>query len=1010
MLKYIIMKLKELLELSKGSCYIHGLWGSARGWFLNEWVKYYKRPILIITKGPYAAEEIFLDLKTFSKQDIAIFPEAEPEVLDSLGQRWQVLECIPSVIVTSIRAVRQGVIPPSEISNIRIGLNIGAKIVRIELFRWLLENGYERADCAEVKGEFAHRGGIIDIYPVNSDLPVRIELNSDVIESVRSFHPQSQCSLPKGKIPSYIYPIKNKNINDSLVTFDEYLSRDAVIVLDDLNEDIEFDTMDKMVLNSLVKADNGLSAGTHSLHHISVEKMGIDMLTVARERISKQLSDWVKWEYKVYIWCNNIGERERLEEMLKDRGYIDKLHLGIGHISRGFLYPDERLVVVSDEEIFGRYKIRLPVRKLKGYTAPIKQFAELRTGDYVVHIDQGIGRYLGIKKEKGREMMVIQYADKARLYIPISDAYLIEKYIGFGRRPPKLSSLSGSRWMKTKIKIEHMLMDTAAELLDIQAKRQAVPGTAFAEDTLLENEMEDAFIYEETADQLQAVQEVKKDMQRPMPMDRLICGDVGYGKTEVAIRAAFKAVMNGMQTAVLVPTTILAQQHYRTFSDRLADYPVFIEMLSRFRTVQQQKKIIQKLAEGRVDIIIGTHRLIQPDVKFKNLGLVIIDEEQRFGVRHKERFKKMRSLVDVLTLTATPIPRTLYMSLAGIKDMSVINTPPQDRLAVKTIIIEYNEQIIREAVLKEINREGQVYFLHNRVENIDKVAERLQRLIPEARFLTAHGQMDGELLEAIMNKFVEGKANVLVCTTIIQSGMDIPNVNTIIINDADRFGLADLYQLRGRVGRFDRQAYAYLMLSHSRILISSAQKRLKAIQDFSQLGSGFKIAMQDLEIRGAGNILGAQQHGYIQAVGFELYCKLLRVNILKLQGKPVENIYEVKLDIGVDGYIPMEYIPADRIRIEFYKRLAGAIQIKELEGIKAELVDRFGLLPKSVNALLDIAEIKLLARKAGIKKIKKIADNKILITGIDGKSIIYKIFGKGELQWFKEKIYDIMSL
>lgn len=1041
------MNLNKLLELTKEPDCIQGLWGSAKGWFLSEWARCYKRPAIILCKGPLEAEAVFYDLQTFYGKDVVLFPEEETGNLDLIGERWCVLENPASLIVTTIHAVKQLVVPPEKLPQIRFGLKTKDNIIRKELFKWLIDNGYDRTDTVEYKGEFAHRGGIIDIYPPNSDWPLRIELIGDVIESIRPFHPQTQCSLPRTffdnsntnnlnveshtkvrglpeeEAPTFIYPVILKKNSDEYVYLEQYLPKNGVIVLNDLEEDIpEFPERELMTLTGLTKDLSKISVQIQSLEHLTTEKKTPDMLTVARKRTFLQISRWCEEGYSVNVYCNNKGEKERLEELLKEHKIkITKtMNICIGRISSGFMYSFEKLVVISDEEIFGRYKVRLPRRKFKGYGAPIKEFSELKPGDYVVHVNHGIGKYLGLKKEKQGEMLVIQYANKAKLYVPIDEIQLVERYMGLGGRIPKLNILGGTRWMKTKIKVERALMDVASELLNIQAKRQSLPGISFSKDVLWQKEMEDAFIYEETPDQLQAAVEVKRDMEQKRPMDRLLCGDVGYGKTEVAIRAAFKAVMDGKQVAVLVPTTILAQQHYRTFSERLADYPVSVEMISRFRTNKEQKAIIETVAKAKIDILIGTHRIIQQDIKFKELGLVIIDEEQRFGVRHKEKLKRLRAIVDVLTLTATPIPRTLYMSLVGIRDMSVINTPPQDRLAVKTILLESNDKVIREAITREIRREGQVYFLHNRVETIDKVADKLKKLVPEAKFLIAHGQMDEDLLALVMDEFVQGRVDVLVCTTIIQSGLDIPNVNTIIIDRADRFGLADLYQLRGRVGRFRHQAYAYLLLPENKVLVSAAKKRLKAIQDFSHLGAGFKIAMQDLEIRGAGNLLGHQQHGHIQAIGFDLYCKLLHRNVLKLQGKTVKESYEVLLDLDFNGYISVEYIPSDRIRIKFYKRLAGVLDDSELDTIIDEFKDRFGKLPESVKVLLEIIRIKLFAMKLRVKEIRVI-NNKLNILFLCGRRMVFDMSevkdksspcaqGLDKLGWLKKKIYGIMPL
>lgn len=983
------MNLSNLLKLASGSCQVRGLCGSAKGWFFSKWYEFYKRPLVIVTKGPREAEAWEEDLNTFGCPDIGVLSSWETD------ERWNILERIPTFLVISIDVFNHKVIPPGKLPSVRYEIKDG----RDNLIKWLVENGYERTDVVDLKGEFSHRGGIVDVFPPNMDLPIRIEFFGDNVESIRLFNPQTQCSLKDGQVPRYIYPVDEARIyKDALVSIEEYMPGDTVIVMDECSVRTEREAIQ---LSELAIGEN--MVGIQSLQYLSIPKRSPDLLAMARERVFSEISAWIRNGYKIYAYCNNEGEKKRLEEWLKEKG-ISGMIIGIGRISGGFVYPDEKLVVISDEEIFNRYKVKLPRRRFKGYGVPIREFTELQPGDYVVHVDHGIGKYLGVQREGDKEMLVIQYAEKAKLYVPMKDAYLVERYMGLGGRPPRLNQLGGKKWMRTKLKVERALRDMAGELLDLQAKRKALAGFAYPPDTPWQKEMEDSFIYEETPDQLIAIQEVKRDMESPYPMDRLICGDVGYGKTEVAIRAAFKAVMAGKQVAVLVPTTVLAQQHYRTFTDRLADYPVVVEMLSRFRSDKEQQDVVNGLAEGKVDIVIGTHRLIQPDVKFKDLGLVVIDEEQRFGVRHKEWLKKMKELVDVITMSATPIPRTLYMSLTGIRDMSAINTPPQDRLAVQTILAEYDERLIREAILREINREGQVYFLHNRVETIDMVASRLEKLVPEARFLVAHGQMDEELLAMVMDDFVQRKADVLVCTTIIQSGLDIPNVNTIIIDRADTFGLADLYQLRGRVGRYKHQAYAYLLLSKDKALTSDAKKRLRAIQDFSHLGAGFKIAMQDLEIRGAGNLLGPQQHGYIQAVGFEMYCRLLQRNILRLQGKEVEEPYEVRIE-GLDfGYIPVKYIPSDRLRIDFYKRIATEFDI---DAIERELIDRFGPLPQNLIQLLDVARIRVCAMKKKIKEIR-VYNDKISILWLDGRRIIEDVQGD-KLKWLKKEVCGIIS-
>jgi transcription-repair coupling factor (superfamily II helicase) len=771
-----------------------------------------------------------------------------------------------------------------------------------------------------------------------------------------------------------------------------------------------------------------------------------------RREFFAQLHRWLRQDYVIHVICNNDGERERFEEIWKESGFEPEknLRLHLGTLSRGFISDELKRVIVTDAEIFGRYRIQRP-RKLKSPHALAARsaldidFTDLEEGDLVVHLQYGIGKFLGLKNLPTStkssapagaapaeiECLVIEYAaanpddEPPKLYVPVSEAHLVSKYVGAGKAHPPLNTLGGTRWMKAKEQAQHAVRDVAAELLRIQAARETQVGHPFKADTNWQREFESAFIYEETPDQVTAIAQTKTDMEKPKPMDRLICGDVGFGKTEVAIRAAFKAVMDGRQVAVLVPTTVLAQQHFNNFRERMADYPVRIELLSRFRTKREQARVVKDLAAGSVDIVIGTHRIVQDDIAFKDLGLVVIDEEQRFGVLHKEKFKRLRTLVDVLTLSATPIPRTLYLALTGARDMSTIQTPPHDRLPVETIVMEYDERVIRDAILREISRGGQVFFLHNRVMTIDTMRAKLQALVPNARLVVGHGQMDADTLEEVMASFVDGKADVLLSTTIIESGLDIPNANTIIIDCADRFGLSDLYQLRGRVGRYKHQAYAYLMLPRHARLLTDVRKRISAMKQYASLGSGFKIAMRDLEIRGAGNLLGAEQSGHITAVGFELYCQLLKQSVSSLKGEKIKQRVEVsvkldflemnagrssdnsdptivpsplppaapKLDKGGSGGrgegqgevrvrhagLPANYITESHHRIEIYRKLAQANEKTALENLQKELRDRFGPIPPPVELLLQIGELKILAADKSVTAIE-VADDKLMLT------------------------------
>ncbi|MFS8665628.1 MAG: transcription-repair coupling factor, partial [Limnochordales bacterium] len=639
-------------------------------------------------------------------------------------------------------------------------------------------------------------------------------------------------------------------------------------------------------------------------------------------------------------------------------------------LSAGCEVPELKLLLLTELEIFGQRKVRRRPRPKGGTAARLE---ELKVGDLVVHVNHGIGRYMGVETLQiggvHKDYLVVHYAGDDKLYVPTEQVDLLQKYIGVDGQAPRLSKLGGGDWARVKKRVTESVKELAEGLLKLYAEREALPGYAFSKDGVWMQEFEEQFPYEETPDQWRAIQEVKADMERPRPMDRLLCGDVGFGKTEVAMRAAFKAVVDAKQVAVLVPTTILAQQHLRTFRDRFAKYPVRIEALSRFQSPAEQAKILKGLADGTVDIVIGTHRLLSKDVKFKDLGCVIIDEEQRFGVAQKERLKELRRSVDVLTLSATPIPRTLHMALVGVRDMSVIETPPEDRFPIRTYVVEYNEELVREAILRELARGGQVYFVHNRVQDIERFGERLRELVPEARIAIAHGQMDEDLLERVMLDFLNGEIDVLLCSTIIETGMDIANVNTLIVDEADRLGLAQLYQLRGRVGRSNRVAYAYFTYRRDKILTEDAEKRLQAIREFTELGSGFKIALRDLEIRGAGNLLGPEQHGHIASVGFELYCKLLEEAVREVKGEVVQEPPEPVIDLNVDAYVSDDYVPDPQRKVEVYKKVVAIRRAEDVADLQEELEDRFGPVPGPVRNLLAVARIKALARELGVASI-----------------------------------------
>ena len=1045
-----------------------------------------QRPIVVVTDLLKTQESFQQDLETWLAPEQPLFYPAW-EVLphenklphsDTITDRLQTLVTLANhseasnfqfpIAATSVTALLQKTFTPDSLRSRLRTLARGEGIAPLDLVEWLEEQGYEPEAQVTQKGELALRGGILDVFPLTSPWPVRLEFFGDELESLRYFDPATQIS--REEITAVTLPpagelaiLKREKDRDLHVALPQSSSRASenrgafATLLDFLPANTLFILCEPESLD--LRADEYAlqvqgedpffipwpqfreAAAARSLTFLELSEAATEdepgecfnlefasldayrplaerapdpqVAEAQRREFFGQLHRWVRQSYAVHVFCNNDGERQRFLEIWKDfdsgaeRNGSPVMHLG--SLARGFISDEAKLVVITDAEIFGRYKIQRP-RRLKSPHALATRsaldidFTELEEGDLVVHLQHGIGRYLGLKnlpaaaskteigarntEQQATECLVIEYAPSdptqsaPKLYVPVTESHLVSKYVGAGKIRPPLNTLGGTRWQKAKEHAERAVRDVASDLLSIQAARESQEGHAFKLDTPWQREFEGSFIFEETPDQLRAIQETKTDMERPKPMDRLICGDVGFGKTEVAIRAAFKAVMDGRQVAVLVPTTVLAQQHFNTFRERMADYPVKIELLSRFRTRRQQQRVIQDLAAGAVDIVVGTHRLIQSDVVFKDLGLVVIDEEQRFGVMHKEKFKMLRKLVDVLTLSATPIPRTLYLALTGARDMSSIQTPPHDRLPVETIVTQYDERPIRDAILRELNRGGQVFFLHNRVLTIHTMEQKLRTLVPQARIVVGHGQMHADDLEEVMTKFVNGEADILLSTTIIESGLDIPNANTIIIDRADRFGLSDLYQLRGRVGRYKHQAYAYLLLPRHARLLTDVRKRISAIKQYSTLGSGFKIAMRDLEIRGAGNLLGSEQSGHITAVGFELYCQLLKQSVASLKGEKVKPRVEVqvRLDfLGDAAALPETYATEPQHRIEIYRKLAQATDKPALETLQKELRDRFGPMPVAVELLLLVAELKILAGEKGIT-VMEVKEDKLMLT------------------------------
>jgi len=901
----------------------------------------------------------------------------------------------PHVIVTTRASLDQPAPKRGAVSSATLQIRRGGGATMEQLLEKLSAAGYERVAQVTTRGQFAVRGGIVDLYSWQAPLPVRVEFFSDTVESLREFDIDTQTSVCELRKIDILLGASD----DTSGVVRDYISKNDLTI--DIEPEEESDAHIQISEGWIEKGPEDFS-GAFQDCDIGEFAVGDFLLAEAkRDQFIKRLQEWKNNKARVVVYFQTEGESERFRQLISS-DELQGIDLVLGTLARGFCFPAADLVVLSAAELFGRFAphARRRLYHAERHRAQI-DFSELNEDDLVVHLEHGVARFAGLTRiptsDKGeQEVLVLEFADEAKLYVPLEQAYLVSRYVGVGKRSPKLSSLADSKWARAKKAAVSSIFDYAGKMLTVQAEREIVPGHAFGPDTKWQQEFEHSFPFRETPDQLKAIIDAKIDMERPRPMDRLICGDVGFGKTEVAIRAAFKAVMDGRQVAVLAPTTVLAQQHFEVFRQRMLDYPVRIEMLSRFRSQGEQKKILELLRQGGVDIVIGTHRLISGDVVFKDLALVIIDEEQRFGVLHKEKFKELFKLVDVLTLSATPIPRTLYLSLVGVKDMSTIETPPLNRLPVETIVSGYDERIIRDAIKRELERQGQVYFLHNRVQSIERVREKIVDLVPEARVETGPGQLAADELEEVLARFVAGKIDVLVCTTIIESGLDIPNANTIIIDRADRFGLADLYQLRGRVGRAEHKAYAYLLLPREMMTIGAARKRINAIKQYSSLGAGFRIAMRDLEIRGAGSILGTAQSGHIMAIGFDLYCQLLKQAVAQLKGRKFKPRLDVDLRIDftatneaefaqlgperrVPAFVPANYVSDTGLRIKAYREVAEISTRDQLDRIRKEWRDRFGKFPPAVENLFLLAEIKLAAARAGITRVEA-KEGKLMLT------------------------------
>lgn len=1020
----LLIQEKEFQDIRKAlgerqSATIDGAWGSSSALVTAAVALQCPSMVLVVLAHPGDLDEWYGDLQSFSSLRPSIFPAWDNRPGDGIdeiaSQRLRLLNQLqndpPRILITTIQALIQPVPEQSAFASQKRLLRIGESTAPDSLANWLVDHGYRNAEVVELPGEFSRRGGILDVYPVDAEAPSRLEFFGDEIESIRTFNPHTQRSLETSDqlmvtgLAGGDTPEEGPKLTGHLCDF---LPADAWIVLIDVDELHEQGKhyLERVpskvglfglqgVLQQLIRFPSlrvetlpspTVEAAMH-LHVESVERFSGDVNKVREEL------DSIAREELVLIACQNEAELRRLSEVL-EKGQLaqsDRLRLGVGRVQAGFRWipgikrakqtvtSEAGIVVIGGQEIFhrdsrpeGSGRAGLPRRHLE--SRAIDSFLDLAEGDLVVHVSHGIARYRGMQlldhgahKDSGSKMptqaeehLILEFREGVKLYVPSSKIDLVQKYIG-GKSEPELSKIGSSSWAKRKQKVEEAVLDLASDMIELQAVRAAQPGVASPPDSEWQAAFEGSFPFQETPDQLTSLAEIKADMERSRPMDRLLCGDVGYGKTELAMRAAFKTIDNGRQVAVLVPTTVLAEQHARTFTQRLAEYPFVVECLSRFRTAGEQRQIIQRLHQGGIDVIIGTHRLVSADVKFRDLGLVIIDEEQRFGVEHKERLKRLRATVDVLTLTATPIPRTLHLSLLGIRDISNLETPPLERMPIETRIVRFDPQLIRHAILRELNREGQVYFVHNRVHNIQEVASKLATMVPEARLAIVHGQMSEAELEQGMLRFVQGDADILVATTIIESGLDIPNANTIFINQADTYGLADLHQLRGRVGRYRHRAYAYLLLDTEKQIQSTAAKRLKALEEFAELGAGFKIAMRDLEIRGAGNILGTQQSGHIAAVGYELYCQLLESAVRQRKQQPGRLPPEITIELPWSAYLPRDYVPGQRLRMEAYRRLSRIRKLDRLDDFEQELSDRYGSLPEPARWLIRQTRLRLLA-------------------------------------------------
>jgi transcription-repair coupling factor (superfamily II helicase) len=964
--------------------------------------KIQQRPLLILVAHHQDADTLARDIEFFHDNSCLVFPPAsEDPDEDSLQQqeviqRLQVLAEIdrqakgantaPPIVITTLQALMCSVPSPDQLRNDRRVLQVGKTVDLAELKQWLTDSGYRVTTAVQLAGEYTARGGILDVFPPDAPEPFRIEFFDNEIESIRSFDTVSQRSIQR--LDRVDLLAASGATREEAILLD-YCNRDWMVLFSEptaglhhaaafraripfperFRDPIEvYQQLQKYPFAQIGQlAAEGYTGDLVRIPISDVQRIGGEL-----ESIPKEIDACLGPDRRAVIVCINDGELARMKEIIEtcQAAQSGRVLLVVGLLSSGFEIPNGAFILTVNQ-ILRRAMLKRSSRKHA--SRAIDTFLDLKPGDLVVHLSHGIAIYLGmeiISKEGQKvEHLMLEFDAGTKLYVPTANIDLVQRYIGGTKTRPKLAKIGGQAWARQKQAAQSAVQDMAAELLELQAQRRALTGVSFKPDSIWQKQFEASFPYEETPDQLTAIEATKKDMISTRPMERLICGDVGFGKTEVAMRAAFKAVESGYQVAVLVPTTVLAEQHFKTFRKRMAEFPFEIAKLSRFETSAEQNETLAKLAKGQIDIIIGTHRIASSDVKYFNLGLLIIDEEQKFGVELKERLKKTTSKVDVLTLSATPIPRTLHMSLVGIRDISNLETPPEDRMSIETRVVRWNDAMIRNAILRELNRDGQIYFVHNRIEDMHSVAAKLQRIAPEARIVIGHGQMAEHGLEQVMLDFIEHRADILLSTTIIESGLDISNANTMFIDEADRYGLSELHQLRGRVGRYRNQAHCYLLVDRNKHLNPDAARRLHAIEEFSQLGAGFGIAMRDLEIRGAGNLLGTQQSGHIAAVGYELYCQLLDQAVRQMTKSPLKLSLDVDIQLPVEAYLPPAYIQDMRHKIDVYRRISRLQDIQSISQMRQELEDRFGQIPRPVERLLEIAQLRMDATLWSIKAI-----------------------------------------